>query len=219
MCVSFSFSCSFAQGWYKVRYSPDMTVPTCSMPLWECSLAACKPEDTHTGYKGEGECSTQQFAQVMFLFASVYAICYLMFISGILVPGSVGKWMNFDFQECCTRSSECAPLGEKKVQCPEKLGAATLCPVAHGVMLCGTPFFMLIGLFTVMSQDRSEFEGMPGQGYGTVFWIALILALLMLLVACFTTKAEAGLQAGAKRALPPRPPPRNPPAGAGGESD
>ena len=71
------------------------------MPLWECSLSACKPKDSHTGYHGEGECSQQQFAQVMFLFAAIYAMCYLFFISGVLRPGNVTKWTqvsNFPFK-------------------------------------------------------------------------------------------------------------------------
>ena len=187
-----------------MRYSPDMTVPTCSMPLWECSLAACKPGVRRTGYVGEGECSTQQFAQLLFILAAVYALCYLMYISDILRPGSVGKWISLNFEDCCTKSSECRPP-----MCPDiAIGGMICCPCEHGVMVCGTPVLMLLGLFTVVIQDRTEFELMPDQGYGPVFWVSLLLALCMLFVAFFTSKAEAGLQATATRALPPRPPPR-----------
>lgn len=209
--IGYAIFCSlaaFTRGWYSVRYSPDSSVETCSMPLWECSLSACKPKDSHTGYHGEGECSQQQFAQVMFLFAAIYAMCYLFFISGVLRPGNVTKWTQADFSECCTFSSDCTP--------PLIPPIPHVCPAEHGVMLCGVPFFMLLGLIFILAQDRSEFEGMPEQGFGALFWISLIMAIVMLLVACFTTKAEAGLQAGAARALPPRPPPRNPaPAGGG----
>ncbi len=198
------------QGWYKVRYSPDMTVPTCSMPLSECTLAACKPGVKRTGYVGEGDCSTQQYAQMLFILAAIYALCYLMFISGVLVPGSVSKWTSMNFQECCTRSSECRPLGDKQIA----IGPMQCCPCAHGVMICGTPLLMLLGLLTVVVQDRTEFELMPDQGYGPVFWISLVLALCMLVVGVSTSKAERALQAGARRALPPRPPPRAASGGA-----
>ena len=198
------------QGWYKVRYSPDMTVPICSMPLSECTLAACKPGVKRTGYVGEGDCSTQQYAQLLFILAAIYALCYVMFISGILVPGNVSKWTRMNFQDCCTLSSECRPLGDKQVA----IGPMQCCPCAHGVMICGTPLLMLLGLLTVVVQDRTEFELMPDQGYGPVFWVSLLLALCMLFVAFSTSKAEQALQAGARRALPPRPPPRNVP-GAG----
>lgn len=174
------------------------------MPLWECSLAACKPGVRRTGYVGEGECSTQQYAQLLFILAAVYALCYLMYISDILRPGSVGKWMSLNFEDCCTKSSECRPP-----MCPDIAigGKLICCPCQHGVMVCGTPVLMLLGLLTVVIQDRTEFELMPDQGYGPVFWVSLLLAVCMLFVAFFTSKAEAGLQATATRALPPRPTP------------
>ena len=176
------------------------------MPLWECTLAACKPGVTRTGYVGEGECGTQQYAQLLFILAGIYALCYLMFVSGILSPGTVSKWLKLNLEDCCTRSSECHLPGVPEVN----IGPVTCCPCAHGVMICGTPVLMLLGLFSVVIQDRTEFELMPDQGYGPVFWFSLVLSLFMLFVALFTTKAEKGLQATARRALPPRPPPRNP---------
>ena len=107
----------------------------------------------------QGDCGTLRWAQAFFLLAAAYAICYLLFISGILDSrdgGQVKNWTGGNFANCCTYSSECnhhlpAPVPPK------------LC--AHGVMMCGVPCLMLLGLIAVASQDRSEFDGMPEQGY------------------------------------------------------
>ena len=107
----------------------------------------------------QGDCGTLRWAQAFFLLAAAYAICYLLFISGILDSrddGQVKNWIGGNFANCCTYSSECnhhlpAPVPPK------------LC--AHGVMMCGVPCLMLLGLIAVASQDRSEFDGMPEQGY------------------------------------------------------
>ena len=185
-----------------MRYSPDISVETCSLPLWGAAPSSaapalfrrvmrrwhvCRMQPVRVQAEGlahrlprggarpattslprtfspspippQGDCGTLRWAQAFFLLAAAYAICYLLFISGILDSrdgGQVKNWTGGNFANCCTYSSECnhhlpAPVPPK------------LC--AHGVMMCGVPCLMLLGLIAVASQDRSEFDGMPEQGY------------------------------------------------------
>ena len=201
--MAFCFVTAFMRGWYTVTYSPSITVEPCSLPLWDCSLAACKPEDTHTGYHGVGECGKFGAAQVFFVLAAVYAMCYLFFISGIL-SGEVRKWTGGDFSGCCLTSSEsyppCMP-GERHLP--------------HGFLLCGTPFLMFIGLCCIIAQDKTEFEGMD-DSFGALFWIAWVMTALGFAICTFNGRAQV-LLASTQRLLPPRPVQRNAPGlqGAG----
>ena len=71
----------------------------------------------------QGDCGTLRWAQAFFLLAAAYAICYLLFISGILDSrdgGQVKNWTGGNFANCCTYSSECnhhlpAPVPPRKI--------------------------------------------------------------------------------------------------------
>jgi hypothetical protein len=193
------------QGWYEVDYSPSISVDPCSLPLWECGLSACKPSDTHTGYHGEGDCSTFSAAQAFFILAALYAVGYLLFISGVL-RGESSKWISGNFSGCCTLSSEMRPPCK-----PERNGSPL---VPNGMLLCGVPFFMMMGLICILAQDKSEFTGMP-QSYDFLFWLTVVLTVLGCAICAFNGRAQlilaGGAQAVVSRALPPRPLPRRQP--------
>ena len=199
LCVlvyaSFCFIAAFTRGWYTVTYSPSPVVDACSLPLWDCSLAACKPEDTHTGYQGEGECDAFMWGQIFFILAALYALCYLLFTSGIL-SGETKKWTNGDFSGCCLTSTEARPpcMPEGRV-------------LPHGVLLCGTPFLMMLGLICIMAQDKTEFDGME-EGMGGLFWVAVVMTVFGFGICAFNGRAQI-LLASTTRLLPPRPLPRD----------
>jgi hypothetical protein len=165
-------------GWYYVHYTDDSEGPVyCFLSLRDCTLSSCHDSDIYTGYQGEGDCSSWNFAIFLFAAATVWGGLYLAFMAGSLHMQHK-NWMPFlstgRYGGCCVDTK--VDLGQA---CPGKVceGIGPCRGVLpHGCIGAGFPVLMFLGFMMVLNQDMSHFKGVDA-GYAWMFYLGLFITL------------------------------------------